>query len=94
MMFGGPEVGAKQTWRPPIGTLNSGFSAWNVNSLGVVASACATSAAIDAHDLRRFVDRGAALRVTRTSRGRQHLHALVSSSASAASWIAATWSSE
>ena len=42
MMLGGPEVGAKQTWRPPTGTLNSGSSVWKVNSLGVVASALAT----------------------------------------------------
>ena len=43
MMFGGPDVGARQTFLPPTFTLNSGSSAWNVNSLGVVASAFATS---------------------------------------------------
>ncbi len=42
MMFGGPDVGARQTCLPPTLALNSGSSAWNVKSLGVVASALAT----------------------------------------------------
>ena len=42
MMFGGPDVGARQTCLPPTGVLNSGSSAWKVNALGVVASAFAT----------------------------------------------------
>ena len=42
MMLGGPDVGARHTCRPPTVTFKSGFSAWKVNSLGVVASALAT----------------------------------------------------
>ena len=94
MMFGGPDVGAKQTLRPPIGTLNSGSSVWKVNSPGVVASAFATRP----RSMRTTSVSSSTVAPASLKRWRPMAEStfmpLVSSNDSAAAWIAATWSSE
>ncbi len=51
-------------------------------------------APIDAHDLRRFVDVRARLRVALRAMAESTFMPWFSSNVSAATWIAATWSSE
>ena len=94
MMLGGPDVGARQTCRPPTVTFRSGSSVWNVNSLGVVASAfatrprsirttCVSSSTVAPACAYRF-----------RARAESTFMPWFSSTVSAATWIAATWSSE
>ncbi len=78
MMLGGPDVGAKQTCRPPTVHVEFGIERVERELARRRGQRLGDQAAIDAHDLRRLVDFRARLRVALAAPiGREHLHALV-----------------